>query len=366
MLKTLQLPTVLSLVTSLVLFTSCSSRPVRTQAPQSVSIMTYNVENLFDTQHDEGKRDYTFLPKKLKETNLAFRTACEEEKEQFRREECLNTDWNEDVLKLKMKRLADSILTVNGRGPDILLVQEVENRRILERFNREYLQKAQYQTVVLLEGDDVRGIDVGVLSRLPLAEQPVLHRIQFTPDPKKSDWTAPQTRGILEVPLKLPNGDVLHAISFHWPSQANPKEERMDEIHALNRILKSKGPKALIVAGGDSNISAKEDVLYGLQSKMLASQWTVSHLVGCKDCQGTHHYRGEWSFLDILLFSSPLTNGESAYQLKKDSFEVQHGGRYQLDLDGTPARFKAKGSIGVADHLPMYGELRFIPAKAGN
>ena len=27
-----------------------------------VSIMTFNVENLFDTAHDTGKKDYTFLP----------------------------------------------------------------------------------------------------------------------------------------------------------------------------------------------------------------------------------------------------------------------------------------------------------------
>ena len=27
-----------------------------------MKIMTYNVENLFDTQHDEGKNDFDFLP----------------------------------------------------------------------------------------------------------------------------------------------------------------------------------------------------------------------------------------------------------------------------------------------------------------
>ena len=28
---------------------------------QTMKIMTYNVENLFDTQHDEGKNDYDIL-----------------------------------------------------------------------------------------------------------------------------------------------------------------------------------------------------------------------------------------------------------------------------------------------------------------
>ena len=31
--------------------------------------MTYNVENLFDTKHDEGKDDYTFLPLSFKRTS---------------------------------------------------------------------------------------------------------------------------------------------------------------------------------------------------------------------------------------------------------------------------------------------------------
>ena len=45
---------------------------------RSFSVMTYNLENLFDTIHDEGKEDYTFLP--LMETTFwehpAFEITC--------------------------------------------------------------------------------------------------------------------------------------------------------------------------------------------------------------------------------------------------------------------------------------------------
>ena len=34
---------------------------------KTISVMSYNVENLFDTVHDQGKEDYTYLPLSLKQ-----------------------------------------------------------------------------------------------------------------------------------------------------------------------------------------------------------------------------------------------------------------------------------------------------------
>ena len=46
---------------TLILTTSlmCS---VFTQGQSTFSIMSYNIENAFDTIHDEGKNDYDYLP----------------------------------------------------------------------------------------------------------------------------------------------------------------------------------------------------------------------------------------------------------------------------------------------------------------
>ena len=35
---------------------------IRKNDPAEVSVMTYNVENLFDTVHDKNREDFTFLP----------------------------------------------------------------------------------------------------------------------------------------------------------------------------------------------------------------------------------------------------------------------------------------------------------------
>lgn len=331
------------------LVAACSSAPKRDKPDTALSITTFNVENLFDTQHDEGKKDYAFLPVSFKKGNFVIEAACEKENSNYRKDECLNQNWNEKTLKLKMKRLADTVFAVEKKGPDILLLQEVENLRVLQQWNDEYLQEAGYQTEVLLEGPDVRGIDNALLSRLPLAGTPVLHK------------TVSTSRDILEVPLKLPTGETLSVLVFHFPSQANPVEERRAAIEALNKILQQKGPNSLVIAGGDSNITAKEEALYGLHSKILGSTWKVSHLIGCKECQGTESYRDVWSYFDILLFSPNLLDGSSNYQIATDSISVVDSGKYQLQRNGTPARFKPTSSVGVSDHLPVYAEI--LPKK---
>ncbi|MEZ0390747.1 MAG: hypothetical protein ACAH59_00930 [Pseudobdellovibrionaceae bacterium] len=361
MLKSLQKISPLFPALFLLLNLSCSSTPKTEKSKDAISILSFNVENLFDTQHDEGKQDYPFLPLSSKKGNLAVEAACEKQDSEYRQEECLENDWTEDKLKLKMKRLADAVLSAPGGAPDILILQEVENLSILKRWNQEYLQAAGYQTEILIEGDDPRGIDVAVLSRLPLAGKPQLQRLTFTVDPTDKNWKKPLSRGILDVPLKLPDGQTLTVLGFHFPSQSNPLQQRVDAVNSLNLWAKSKPAVSLIVAGGDSNISAKEEAVNQLQAKTLSSQWKVSNLIGCKDCKGTEVHQGVWSFFDLLLFSPNLMDGKASYQVDPSSIQVSTEGKYQVEMNGEPARFNPKSSVGVSDHLPIYAEL--VPRK---
>jgi endonuclease/exonuclease/phosphatase family metal-dependent hydrolase len=376
-----------TLLTTSLALTGCqnnsSANPEKpAPARERLTIMTYNVENLFDTTHDADRDDFTYLPLALKKTLPDQAENCKKMGSPGFIKECLELDWSEAVLNTKLTRLSDSILAVNGVGPDILLVQEVENQNVLDMLNKKYLAAAKYQTSVLIEGEDKRGIDVGVLSRLPQAEPAKLHLIDFTPPPKKldangneipSDWKRPLTRGIIEVPLKLPTGETLYVFAFHFPSQSNPSWQRRDAVNMMNKLIKAKGPYALVIAGGDCNITAAEEAKNQYVHDILGAEWTVSHIAGCKDCAGTEAFfeknksTGEtklsWSFFDILLFSPALSDGGASYRLDTQSIRIQNTGKYQLRLDPdskgvmVPARFDANASVGVSDHLPMYGEL---------
>lgn len=315
----------------------------------SLTIMAYNVENLFDTEKDEGKNDWEFLPLEFKKNDPEAQAACKAIPVPFYRENCFNRDWSDEVLDEKLNRLADTIFAATPNGPDVLLLEEVENINVVQMLNDNYLQKAKYQTVELIEGDDGRGIDVAVLSRLPLDGSAELHRIKF-----RQSGKLPRTRGILEVPLQLPTGDTLYAMALHFPSQANPVWQRLDAIETLNSILKEKGRNALVIAGGDFNISPEENQKQKSFEKLLGSVWDVSHLKGCQGCKGTYLYKGKWNFLDALLFSPALSSGK--YQVNWKAIKVANKGRYQTGKGGKPEHFNPQGT-GVSDHLPIFGEI---------
>lgn len=313
-----------------------------------VSIMAYNVENLFDTLQDADREDYTYLPLEYKKNHPDVIANCNLMPEGFYKQECLTMDWNQTIVDLKISRVADTILsaTADSNGPDIVIIEEIENLNALQMLAKA-MPSAKYQTVVLLEGEDRRGIDVGVLSRLPLLDS----RITMLKNIRG-------TRGIMEATLKLPNDDKLTVLGFHFPSQSNPVENRIDAVNTLNEVRDRLGPDALVIAGGDSNITPQEDEKQGLRTTMMKDRWSISHQIGCAGCQGTHYYKKEWQFLDILAFSNALTNGKGSYRLVPESIRIPMGGKYQLFADKTPARFDATKPVGVSDHMPIYGEIQ--------
>lgn len=320
----------------------------------TVSAMSYNVENLFDTQKDAGKNDWEYLPKAKKHTP-EHKAYCDTQTGR-NKDACFNLDWSENTLKAKMRNVADAVLQINGRGPDVLMMTEVENERVLKQFNSGYLQAANYQTAVLIEGDDKRGIDNAVLSRFPLAREPKLHRINFK-ETVASGKKAPLTRGILEVPLRLPNGQVLFAYVVHFPSAANPSVNRLDAVNTLLDIVQNqRDPSDLVVVGGDFNIITEEEQSQHFIEKLLAPVFGISHEVGCGSCQGSHYYQGEWSFLDMHLYSQSLMRAKGGYQLDPNSIRTPNEGKYQTRKDGTPFRFDPNNQLGVSDHLPIYSE----------
>ncbi len=349
---------------SLLAFVGCANAAKKDDPRPRVIIMTYNVENLFDWEDDPAVLDETYLPKEMK-LDARIKERCKLMTNDKYRSECLNLDWSEKVVNMKMGRLAHVIGKVNGdAGPDILIMPEVENIKVLKLFNEKYLKSMNFTTAVLLEGDDERGIDVGLLSKFPLAGMPQIHTVDITNldyidrDGKVNGKGKP-TRGILEVPLKLPNGEQLTVFGVHFPSPANPQSFRLKALEVLDKVTKANRDKENVIVAGDFNISSEEDLTAGLYSNVLGKDWGVSHRIGCKGCEGSHVFMDKWSFLDAILLSKPIMDSApGGWRVDKDSIRLITNSLYQSGrFKGSPKFDEGSRATGVSDHYPMVAEL---------
>ena len=123
-----------------------------------VKVGTFNLNNLFSrfnfcasiSEIQEGGGGITVRYEFTEEDNFRLRT------------------YRGSLVKAKKaaetEKIADRIVDMDL---DVLAVQEVENIDILKEFNRDKLGSL-YKHVVLIEGNDPRLIDVGILSKLPI------------------------------------------------------------------------------------------------------------------------------------------------------------------------------------------------------
>ncbi|MDH3645854.1 MAG: endonuclease/exonuclease/phosphatase family protein [Gammaproteobacteria bacterium] len=331
------------------------------QAHPSVTLMTFNVENLFDTIDDAGKDDATYLPI-TKKQSAAHREGCEKIPVERWRDQCLNYDWNESALEQKMTALARAILQIgNGRGPDVVVLQEVENLSVLEQLRTGYLAGAGYRPAILLEGDDLRGIDVAFLSRLELAGQPTLHSVTHAGFEQSR---INDTRGILEATFRLPDGSLLTGFAVHFPAPFHPYPMREQAYVALNRFLADLPAGRMAFAAGDFNTTAPEDAEQDMLGRFVRDKWLVAH-EACSACPGTHYYapRDDWSFLDMILWARPGRGEKATWRMRAGSSVLVNRAPGQTRPDRTPNRFELPAGTGISDHWPLAVTIEMVPKQ---
>jgi len=338
--------------------TAPTPAPGRADEARAVTIMTFNVENLFDTGDDPGKDDRTYLPLEAKQT-AEHKAACARVEVPTWRDQCLTWDWNEEILDRKMSVVAAAILQVNdGAGPDILALQEVENVSVLERLRTEYLTDAGYRPAILIEGDDNRGIDVAFLAKLELSGEPKLHRIPF--DSAEPERVA-DTRGILEATFILPDDSLLTGYAVHFPAPYHPTSMRVAAYRFLAELRASLPADRPAFAAGDFNTTSEEDRKQSMLDRFARPHWTVVHEESCRDregsCRGTSYYPRDntWSFLDMILWAPTQDRGARAtWRLREYSVRIANETEEQVSNDGTPSRFALPSGRGVSDHWPLH------------
>jgi len=346
----------LALFPALISLASCA--PVATQPEVissendllNVTIMTFNVQNLFDNIDDPGKDDKAYLPVEAKQ-NKAHVSACNKIEVASWRDECLNLDWSDAAVEHKLSVLADTIRQVgDGTGADIIALQEVENAAILERLRTEHLADLGYSPAILVEGSDARGIDVAFLSRIPLQGSPTLHSLILEDFPEREA----DTRGVLQADFQLADGSILTGFSVHFPAPFHPTEMRAAAYEHLNELLLALPDERLAFAGGDFNTTSSEDNEQKMLNTYARPYWTLAHDIGCEGCKGTHYYARDdsWSFLDMIFFAA-ARGGNTTAQIRADSVQIANRNPAQVSGNGAPERYRAATRTGVSDHWPM-------------
>ena len=313
------------------------------KSDSSFSVMTLNVNNLFDELDDPKKDDKAYLPIELKQTNKHI-NSCNRVPVNSWKNECLYLDWDTETKDAKLKNLARDILLYDETGPDILALQEVENINILEQLYR-LLEPYGYIDLELLESKDYRGIDTAIISKFEIIDS-TLHYIKFSGEFEDKD-----TRPILDSTILI-NDKKIKVYNVHFPAGYHDVSMRIDSLNKLKKLLKMHNMPT--VALGDFNVNTEEDselFIYKDQEDL----WDVAHSIGCADCKGTYYYSygKSWSFLDTIFVSK---HRNISYDTDSIKLHITEHNAYKDS--GKPIRFNAKSKTGVSDHLPMVARIK--------
>jgi endonuclease/exonuclease/phosphatase family metal-dependent hydrolase len=135
-------------------------------------------------------------------------------------------------------------------GADVLGIVEADDRPSLVRFNHELLDEA-YRHVMLVEGNDERGIDVAILTR----EGYAIEAIRSNVDTRDADGGPLFSRDCAQYQVRTPGGAILDVLVNHFKSQSGgggpQRRAQSTEVRRIVDELVAEGRSVVVL--GDLN-----------------------------------------------------------------------------------------------------------------
>ena len=303
----------------------------------------YNLENLFDTCHDEGKNDYEFLAEG-------------------------SYQWTADKYAHKLRNMARVLSEMGtdqlpGVGCAAIGVAEVENARCLADLCQEAPLRARHFQYAHIEGPDQRGIDCALLYDPALFEVRNVKLVPYIYNKPQDSLRA--TRGFLVVSGTLADEHVTIVVN-HLPSRGASsyyREEGGRQLRVVKDSLLKDDPGVKLFIMGDMNDDPHDPsmaVCLGARREMsevgegdLFNPWWNMLAAG----EGTLQYQGSWNLFDQIIVSASLIDGKQPrslqlcdYQVFRRDYLILQEGPYR----GNTLRTHAGGQWmnGYSDHLP--------------
>ena len=308
----------------------------------------YNLENLFDYTHDEGKNDYQYLP------DGSYR-------------------WNEMKYAHKLQNMSKVLAEMGtdvlpGVGCAFIGVSEVENAHCMEDLVAQPALKERNFKFVHVEGPDRRGVDCALIYNPALFKVRDVKLVPYKQELEKD--SAYKTRGFLTVSGEIA-GEHVAAIVCHWPSRAATsfyRESAGRQVRVVKDSLLRDDPNCKVFVMGDMN----DDPTNKSMTEMLGAKGEIENVgagemynpwynILVKQCTGTLQYRGAWNLFDQIVMTPNAVNKKGVKdvstlkfwkpQIFRRDYLFQTEGKYKGNTKRTTA-----GGIwldGYSDHLPV-------------
>ncbi len=292
--------------------------PNRPAPGKSLLILSWNVQNLFDTK-TQGTEYEEYRP---------------------------GLEWTPNLYRRRLERTAEVIRRAAGSRrdrkqlPDILLLQEVENRTVLEELNRNHLDSAYPH--ILCPRAPGSPAPTAVMGRLPppgcRAHLPAV----------ASDY--PQ-RYILEA--HLPSGLILFC--SHWKSRLGGEAQTAPYRDAAERLLASRirriAPRGRWLAAGDFNQKPEAFSLLAQKPPPAAADFGSCNAwdLARRPAEGSYYYGGSWERIDHFFLGPDTAEAFRAFSLPAAA--------PWADSSARPEPWQLWNGKGYSDHLPLLLEL---------
>jgi len=305
------------------------------------SVAFYNLENLFDSEHNEYTLDKDFTPDGIFE-------------------------WNRDRYLRKIQNLSNAISKIGHKKsalpPIFLGVAEIENKLCLEDLiNSEKLQPYNYD-FVHYNSPDERGIGVAFLYQKEHFE--LIYSDTYTLYITDNDDIRDYTRDVLLISGMLFKEQV-YVIINHWPSRNSGKKtsetKRIKAAKLVQDVIKDiyqENPNPKIIIMGDFNDQPNSNSI----SNYLVSKDFFNPMLSLQESKkGSLNHLGKWYLFDQIIFSNLFLEEFSNRITFKDiaifddHFLQEQSGKRK----GSPKRtFLGKyHQGGFSDHFPVFAYL---------
>jgi endonuclease/exonuclease/phosphatase family metal-dependent hydrolase len=218
-------------------------------------------------------------------------------------------DWDGGI-DLKRAEFTDiqrenTALVFNTLKADVFCVVEAEGREVLKNFNSALLSP-KYKFNVLIDGNDPRGIDVGLYSKFEFGTL----RTHIFDGPANSRTFS---RDCPEYEVKLPSGKSLFVLPNHFKSksggEAATDARRKRQAEAVRDILKRYDlATEFVVVAGDLNDTPDRAPLQPLLGVPNLFDVLAVQFPSAADApkRGTYKFGNKLPQIDYLLVSKPL------------------------------------------------------------